>query len=164
MYCRCGYDRTSLQMDQCCPECGQLEYKAPKFLKRFAWAWRLSTNTWSKIGCVLSMMLLALGVANAVFLIGLLVYLLAPGFQGGTAGMALLFPPMIWGGVQIPATVMVVVILILVNELSRTNSRTCAATKTLQKFNYWCVTMGLCIPLVLIGGTFIYVFIRSNMQ
>ena len=78
--------------------------------------------------------------------------------------MGLLFPPMIWGGVQIPATVMVVVILILVNELSRTNSRTCAATKTLQKFNYWCVTMGLCIPLVLIGGTFIYVFIRSNMQ
>ena len=78
--------------------------------------------------------------------------------------MALLLPPMIWGGLQIPATVMVIVILILINEGSSINSRTCVATKTLQKFNYWCITMGLCIPLLLIGGTFLYVFIRSNMQ
>ena len=106
--CQCGYDRTGLSADAVCPECGQLVIQQSIQRKNLIQAWRTSSGQRARSGLILSAMTLALGLANAAFTIYLIMSLTSPGFKSSTAGLALIYPPLIWIVVQLPLGILAI--------------------------------------------------------
>ncbi|MCH2153516.1 MAG: hypothetical protein MK089_09280 [Phycisphaerales bacterium] len=101
IHCQCGYDRTGLDTDALCPECGQLDTKQTT-KKSLSEAWRTSTTRRGKSGFVLAVMTLVVGLANSALAIYMMIWLSSPGYKGSTAGLILIYPPLIWGVLQLP--------------------------------------------------------------
>ena len=78
----------------------------------FEEAWRNCDSVMVKTGFVLSVFMLVLCVLDAGMALYFMVWLLSPGFKGGTAGFALVYAPLIWTFVLVP---LCVVALITVN-------------------------------------------------
>ena len=78
---------------------------------QLACAWRDSRSRVAKAGLIIALITFLLGLANSILAVYLAVWLSSPGFKGGTAGMALLYPPLIWVFLQVPFTVVALVTL-----------------------------------------------------
>lgn len=125
--CRCGYLRAGSDHRRPCPECGtfeiregggfaesQLAWRGGRFAEsQLACAWRDSRSRVAKAGLIIALITFLLGLANSILAVYLAVWLSSPGFKGGTAGMALLYPPLIWVFLQVPFTVVALVTLVV---------------------------------------------------
>ena len=151
--CVCGYSRHGLQSKVPCPECGQLKVRKSK-LKLKA-AWRSCSSRATKIGFVLSASSLALGLLNAAAMIYAMAWLMTPGFKGGTAGFILMYPPLIWVVVQLPAGLIAYLVC-----LARDGSQ---AASTLSTLGGRMIAIGLIAPFILIGLIFAFMIIRASL-
>ena len=113
--CRCGYPRAGADHRRPCPECGAFEIREGGGFaeSQLAWAWRESRSRLVKAGLIIALITFLLGLANSFLAVYLAVWLSSPGFKGGTAGMALLYPPLIWVFLQVPFTVVALVTLVV---------------------------------------------------
>ena len=139
--CQCGYDRTGLSADAVCPECGKLEIQQSTRRKNLIQAWRSSKHRHTRSEFVMSAMTLAAGLGNSAFAIYLLITLMRPGFKGSTAGLALMYPPLIWLAVILPLGC-----LAIGSRVSRRDVRD--SEVPLRDYTSLFTTFGLVIPVV----------------
>ena len=109
--CHCGYDPTGFDPDGICPECGRDKGRKKGWLSAPLWAWMNCGSWWLRMGFACSVLNLLLGIANSVLALYLLDELSGGGFKGGTAGIGLLYPPLLWFFVQLPCAVFSAIIL-----------------------------------------------------
>ena len=81
-------------------------------------AWRSCDSGAAKTGFVLSVITLVLSVIDAAMAIYFMVWLMSPGFKGGTAGFALVYAPLLWAFVVFPLG-MLTLILVAVLDSSK---------------------------------------------
>ncbi|MDG2094461.1 MAG: hypothetical protein P8J89_04240 [Phycisphaerales bacterium] len=149
--CVCGYSRHRLQPKTPCPECGH--FKLQKSELKVRAAWRSCPSRAMKIGFVLSASSLALGLLNAAAMIYAVAWLMTPGFKGGTAGFILIYPPLIWVVVQLPAG--------LLANFFRFSKDCSQASMKLKKLGGDMIAIGLIAPFILIGLIFAFMIIRA---
>ena len=111
--CKCGYDQTGLDADTPCPECGQINNHKIRLLAKPGWAWRNCSSPCPKFGFSLAILTLILSLANSLLALYFMLWLLSPGFKGGTAGFALLYPPLLWIFVQLPVALFAICIVFI---------------------------------------------------
>ena len=140
--CQCGYDRTGLEMDALCPECGQIDIQQTTN-KSLSEAWRTSTTRRGRSGFVLAVMTLAAGLANSAWAISMIIWLSSPGFKGGTAGMILIYPPLAWAVVQLPLGGLALSACMPHKSLPRNEAE-------LRRYSFLFTGLGLGIPFVVI--------------
>ena len=145
--CQCGYDRSGLDENALCPECGLLKLMSPKWHNRVRLVWRNCHSRCIKTGFVLAIVSCALGLANAAFAIYTTIYLLTPGFKGGTAGFILLYPPAVWIVIQLPIAFLTLIVTNVPTEMTK-----------LKSYSGLLSTISLCVPLIAIVLSFVLVF------
>ena len=99
------------------PADGVTEDRADDANKTIEAAWRSCDSGAAKTGFVLSVITLVLSVIDAAMAIYFMVWLISPGFKGGTGGFALVYAPLIWAFVLFPLG-MLTLILIAFDELA----------------------------------------------
>ncbi len=144
--CQCGYDRSGLDENALCPECGLLQLMSPKWHKRVRLVWRNCHSRWIRTGFVLAIVSCALGLANAAFAIYTTIYLMTPGFKGGTAGFILLYPPAVWIVIQLPIAFLTLIVTSFPAEKTK-----------LKRYSGLLITISLCIPVIAIVLSFVLV-------
>lgn len=74
-------------------------------------AWRSCDSGAVKTGFVLSVITLVLSVIDAAMAIYFMVWLISPGFKGGTAGFALVYAPLLWAFVLFPLGMLTLILV-----------------------------------------------------
>ena len=109
--CQCESQRTGPAEGANCPDCGQQSHPrvSPPTVPGSAVPapHPRSKNT----GIVMSVIALAMGVANSIYALSVMDWLTGGGFLGGFAGVAMLYPPALWLFVQVPFAIVTTPIL-----------------------------------------------------
>ena len=140
--CRCGYDRAGSGRDHPCPECGEVEIWQGGSFAQLRWAWRTSGSRVAKAGLIFALFSLLLGLTNSTLTIYVVAWLMTPGFKGGMAGMALLYPPLIWAFLQLPATLLALVPLTVCGPSTE-------AVGIIRRLGFCLSGIGFVVPVVI---------------
>ena len=91
----------------------EVEARAEDDARTIRQAWRCCGSRLMKTGFVLAIVTLVLCVIDAAIALYLMVWLLSPGFKGGTAGMALLYAPFFWFVALLPLGIITIILIAL---------------------------------------------------
>jgi len=152
--CVCGYSRHRLQPKTPCPECGH--FKLQKSELKVRAAWRSCPSRVTKCGFVFSAGSLGLGLFNAAATIYFVVWLFfIPGYKGSTAGFILIYPPLVWLFIQLPAGLLAYLLC-----LSQDDSQ---SASTLRKLGKRMIAIGLIVSFLIIGSVYAFMIIRASL-
>ncbi len=148
--CHCGYDPTGFDSDGICPECGRSRGERKGWLSAPLWSWRHCGSWWLRFGFACSVLTLVLGIASSVLVIYLVDELSGGGFKGGTAGIAILYPPLLWLFVQLPVVVFSLIILGIGRNRSKKAQGAGNGAAMLSRYSGACMLFGMVGSLIVI--------------
>jgi len=129
------------------PEEVDAEIKAHDDARTIGQAWRSCASRVMKTGFVFSIATLVLCVIDTAIALYFMVWLISPGFKGGTAGFALLYAPFFWGAVLLPLGIITIVMVASVGSSK--------GIRVLRSRAYMFTLVGLAGSLVVIAGFFL---------
>ena len=148
--CQCGYARTGLEPGRRCPECGEPRLQRTKWLTEFREAWRSAASRIARAGFVLASLLFGLALLNSAATIYFALWLQTPGYKGSTAGMVMLYPPLIWVLLQVPISLLAGVIVFL--------GRSTEADAIIRRCSWSLLLLGLVGSFAAIAISFAWLF------